>query len=119
MIRIARVTLREIHLALTEPFQTATGAVDTRRVLLVQLLDSDGSTAWSECVAQSHPTYSPETVDTCWVSLSEWIIPIALGRTYASPSALHAALEHHSRGDHMARASVEMGAWAIDAANSG
>ena len=115
MIRIARVTLREIHLPLTEPFHTATGVVDKRRILLVELRDADGVTAWSECVAEALPTYSPETVDTCWRALSERILPIVLEGSYASASMVDGALAQRAPGDRMARAAIEMGAWAMEA----
>ena len=115
MIRLSRVSLREIHLPLVEPFQTAAGLVEQRRILLLELTDADGAETWSECVAESLPTYSPETVDTCWLALSEWIVPLALGQPFSSPQAAHVVLERSVRGNRMARASIEMGVWAIAA----
>lgn len=115
MIRLSRVTLREIRLPLVEPFQTAAGLVEQRRILLLELADADGAATWSECVAEALPTYSPETVDTCWLALSEWIVPLALGKPFSSPQAAHVVLERSIRGHRMARAAVEMGVWAIGA----
>lgn len=118
-VRLTRLTLREIRLPLVEPFRSAGGTVDARRIVLLELADADGHIAWSECVAQEHPTYSPDTVDSCWLALTRWIAPLALGATYASPAALHAALARTVRGHHMARAAVEMGAWVIEAERRG
>lgn len=115
MIHLDRIVLREIRLPLVEPFRTANGTVVARRVLLVESSDVDGVTAWSECVAESLPTYSPDTVDSCWLALTEWIIPRVGGVSFASPRALSAALEQSVRGHAMARAAIEMGAWAIAA----
>lgn len=114
-LRLARLTLREIRLPLVEPFRTAGGVVDARRVLLAQLTDHDGHTAWSECVAESRPTYSPDTVDSCWLALTEWIAPLALATTFDAPAAVHPALVRAVRGNNMARATVEMGLWALHA----
>lgn len=114
-VRIVRVKLREIELPLAEPFRTATAVVERRRIILLEITDADGVSAWSECVAGAVPSYSPETVDGAWRALSELIIPIAMSKAFALPRHLHFALDDKVRGNHMARAAVEMGAWAIAA----
>lgn len=114
-IHLSRLTLREIRLPLVEPFRSAGGTVDARRIVLLELTDADGHVAWSECVAQERPTYSPDTVDGCWLAIAQWLAPLALGEAFASPAELHAALAHAVRGHHMARAAIEMGAWVLDA----
>lgn len=119
MITIARITLREILLRLVEPFRTAAGAVADRRVLLLTLADADGVEAWSECVAEAFPSYSPETIDTCWLAMTQWLVPRVLGRSFSAPDEVHTALESDVRGHHMAKAAVEMGAWALDAERQG
>jgi O-succinylbenzoate synthase len=118
MIRLARISLREIRLPLREPFETSAGVVEQRRILLLELGDTDGTTAWSECVAQELPDYSPDTVDTCWLALYEWIIPAVLARPFQSPRGAHALFEPRIRGHRMARAAVEMGMWAIAASKN-
>ena len=50
MIRLDRIELREIRLELLEPFRTSAGTVTERRVLLLTLVDGDGTETWSECV---------------------------------------------------------------------
>jgi o-succinylbenzoate synthase len=114
-IRLARITLREIHLPLVEPFRTAGGVVDVRRALLVELRDAEGAVAWSECVAESRPTYAPDTVDGAWLAIVEWIAPVLLGCTLEAPSSVHGVLDRSVRGNNMARAAIEMGCWALDA----
>ena len=115
-IQLASITLREIKLPLVEPFRTATGTVDARRVILLELTDVDGATSWSECVAEAVPSYTPETVDGAWQALTDWIIPIVLDKCFEHPTDVHAAL-HSWVPDHpMARASIEMGTWALAAA---
>jgi len=104
---------------MAEPFHTATGVVDSRRVLLLEVLDADGFTAWSECVAESLPTYSPETVDTCWFALSKWIVPIVLDARFESAAEVHDALDQRVRGNRMARAAIEMSAWALESSHRG
>ena len=114
-LHLTRLTLREIRLPLREPFRISSGVVDTRRILLLELTDADGVSVWSECVADALPNYSPETVDTCWLAITEWVAPRVLGAAFARPEEVHPALERDFRGHHMAKAAVEMGLWALTA----
>jgi o-succinylbenzoate synthase len=115
VIRIRSVTLREISLPLREPFRISSGTVQERRILLAELEDASGATTWSECVAAEKPNYSPETTDTAWLALRAWLIPAVLGRTFEKPTDVHPALEQAARGHRMAKATLEMGAWALTA----
>ena len=101
MTDLASVTLREIRLPLAEPFETASGIVSDRRVILLELVDRDGASAWSECVAGAAPGYGSETVDGAWTELAD--------------SLERGALPEHP----MARASIEMGKWALSATRDG
>ena len=117
---LERIVLREIRLELREPFQISSGTVKHRRILLLELTDRDGATAWAECVAGELPNYSPETIDTAWLALTEWIGPRAV-RQAMHPERALATLELDIRGHRMAKAAVEMGLWALAAtrANTG
>jgi len=116
---INKITMREIRMTLREPFQISSGSTSTRRIMLLQLEDVDGVTAWSECVAGETPNYSPETIATCWIAIEEWIAPKVLGREFADPGSLKHELDLDIRGHNMAKAAVEMGAWALDAERKG
>ncbi|MEE8142322.1 MAG: o-succinylbenzoate synthase, partial [Planctomycetota bacterium] len=113
-MKIQQITLREIRLSLREPFQISSGTATTRRILLLELQDESGTTAWSECAAGEQPNYSPETIDTAWLAIREWLAPRVLGQELTS-SAVHGILETDLRGHNMAKAAVEMGAWALEA----
>ena len=118
VIRLSRVDLREISLPLKDPFRTSGGTVENRRILLLELHDVNGSSSWSECVAESLPSYSPDTVDTCWLAISEWIAPLVLGEYFESPDLIDGVIQRRIRGHRMARAAVEMGMWALFAEHS-
>jgi O-succinylbenzoate synthase len=116
MIRIERITLREIRLRLREPFRISSGVVDERRILLLELRDVTGVTEWSECVAGELPNYSPETVDTAWLAIREWLAPRILGKGVGSPpEGVFEILDRHVSGHNMAKAAIEMGCWGIAA----
>ncbi|MFQ5703598.1 MAG: o-succinylbenzoate synthase [Gemmatimonadales bacterium] len=118
-INIRSIRLREITLPLKEPFKISSGEVTVRRILLVEMTDADGVSAWSECVAGEFPNYSPETIATAWHAIREWVIPRALGRDLDHPDAVSAVLSENFRGHNMAKAAIEMGVWTLHAERLG
>ena len=115
MIRLDRITLREIQLPLKEPFRISSGVESTRRILLLELLDRDGAAVWAECVAGAFPNYSPETIDTAWLAIREWLAPRLFARAIPGPDGVHAILAENIRGHNMAKAALEMGCWGLEA----
>ena len=118
-MRIDRITLREIRLALKEPFRISSGVVQERRIMLLELHDASGATTWSECVAGELPNYSSETIDTAWLAISQWVAPRVIGRDIAHPGELHEVFERDFREHRMAKAGVEMGCWGLAATLAG
>ena len=117
-LRIERIVMREIRLALKEPFRISSGVTAERRICLLEL-EAGGVTGWGECVAAEEPNYSSETVDTAWLAISAWVAPRVLGRSFDGPEAVHGALERDFRGHQMAKAAVEMGCWDVAARQAG
>lgn len=118
-LRIETIVLREIRLPLVEPFRISSGVTTTRRILLLELVDADGASTWSECVAGDFPNYSPESIDTAALAIREWLAPRVLGRRFETPEGVSAALGEDLRGHEMAQAAIEMGAWALAATKAG
>ncbi len=112
-ITLTRVCLREIRLPLREPFRISSGVTEHRRILLLELRDSEGAVAWSECAAGEKPNYSPETIDTAWLAIREWLAPRLLGRELDDPNQVFPLLDSDIRGHRMAKAALEMGVWAL------
>jgi O-succinylbenzoate synthase len=119
MINLQQIRLREIRLPLREPFRISSGVVSTRRILLLELTDASGVTVWSECVAGESPNYTPETIDTAWIAISQWVAPRVIGVEHEHPGDVHVALDKDFRGHNMAKAGVEMGMWAVAATQAG
>ncbi len=119
MIRLDQISLREIRLALKEPFKISSGVVSERRILLLELHDADGAVCWSECVAGEWPNYSSETIDTAWMAIEAYVAPRVLGVAFDAPGDVHEALERDFRGHEMAKAAVEMGIWGVAATQAG
>jgi O-succinylbenzoate synthase len=118
-LHITRISLREILLPLKEPFQISSGTVKNRRICLVEMQDGDGAIGWSECVAGEFPNYHPETIDTAWLAIREWIAPRVLGKALDGPQVVFELLNADIRGHNMAKAAVEMGIWELTARKNG
>ena len=82
MIQLDRIVLREIRLPLREPFRISSGEMRERRILLLELTDRDGASAWSECVADDAPNYSSETIETAWPIITRFLAPRLLGHVH-------------------------------------
>ena len=119
MIELTSITLREIRLPLREPFRISSGMVSERRIALLELSDADGASAWSECVAGETPNYSPETIDTAWLAITEWLAPRVIGRAIGSPGDAFPLLDRDIRGHLMAKAALEMGCWGLESTKLG
>ncbi len=116
--RIETIELREISLALKEPFRISSGVESHRRILLVRLA-GEGVEGWGESVAGEHPNYGPETVDTVWLAIRQWLAQRLLGRRFGAPDEVWPALDHNVRGHQMAKAALEMAAWELAARAAG
>lgn len=113
MLHLERIALREIRLPLREPFRISSGVCTERRIALVELHQAGGAMVWAECVAGEQPNYSPETIDTAWLAITEWLAPRILGRDLSDAVAVHDAMDSGVRGHRMAKAALEMGSWAM------
>ncbi len=109
--------LQEIRMKLVAPFETSVERTEVRRILLVQA-DVDGVIGWAECVAGESPSYSPETADTAWLMLREYLWPLIKGKDFAAASEVWDLLAR-VRGHNMAKASLEAAVWDAEAKQKG
>jgi len=111
------VALLEIPLTLSEPFESSSGVVSHRPIVLLNL-EADGLEGWSECVALGAPTYTYETTYTAWRVLTEIILPGVIGMDVSEPASILRAARD-VRGHEMAKATVEMACWDLAARSEG
>ena len=116
-MKVHRITLREIRMPLVTPFETSFGRVTNRRILLVEA-ESDGIAGWGESVAGEGPFYAPETVETAWHILRDFIWPLLKERDFESAADVWANLET-IRGHNMAKGAVESALWDVEAKQKG
>jgi len=116
-MRVRQITLREIEMKLVAPFETSVERTEIRRIVLVEA-DVDGVIGWGECVAGETPTYSPETTQTAWHILREFLWPLLKGKELGSAGEVWRMLQH-VRGHNMAKGAVESAIWDAEAKQKG
>jgi o-succinylbenzoate synthase len=113
MLHIDAIHLREITMPLAHPFETSFGLTTNRRILLIEL-ESDGLTAWGECVAGEHPYFSDETIDTAWIMTESELAPRLLEAELESGGDCTRIFKQ-VRGHRMAKAALENAVWDLEA----
>ena len=116
-MRIREITLQEIGMKLVDPFETSMDRTVARRIVLVQA-DVDGVIGWGECVAGETPYYSPETADTAWLILRDFLWPLIKGKDFGSAGEVWELLAR-VRGHNMAKAGLEAAVWDAEAKQKG
>jgi len=111
-MKIERIDLREIHMRLRAPFETSFGAVQNRRILLLQV-HADGISGWGEGTATEGPFYISETIDTAWLILRDFLIPRVLGKNIEGAQEIPELLKP-IRGNEMAKAALENAVWHLE-----
>ena len=112
-MKIESIALREIHMQLISPFEASFGAVQNRRILLVEVV-ADGAIGWGEVTAGETPAYNPETTDTAWHVISDFIAPSVIGKSLAESPNIRAMMTQ-IRGHEMAKSGVENALWDAEA----
>jgi O-succinylbenzoate synthase len=112
MLNIDAIHMREINMPLAHPFETSFGSTTGRRILLIEL-ESEGLTAWGECVAGEHPYFSDEMIDTAWIITETELAPKLLDADVERGGDVPDVLKQ-VRGHRMAKAAVENAVWDLE-----
>lgn len=112
-MRLRKMTLREIRMKLVTPFETSMERTESRRIVLVEA-DVDGIVGWGECVAGETPAYSPETTETAWHILRDFLWPRLRGKDFDAASEVWPAFAP-VRGHNMAKSALEAAIWDAEA----
>ena len=112
---VSRAELFELTLPLVEPFIISGGAIRERRSLIVALHDDAGHTGYGESPPFELPFYSEETLAGARDLIARVLLPRVVGRDFADPGEIDAALRVGVRGNPFARAGIETAAWDLEA----
>jgi O-succinylbenzoate synthase len=108
-MNLESITLYPLRMPLVAPFETSFGRATDRECVLIEVR-AGGLTGYGECVADSNPGYSYETVGTAVHILRDYLIPPLLGKPVPDPKTYFAQAAP-VRGHHMAKAALEMAFW--------
>jgi O-succinylbenzoate synthase len=108
-MKIERIALYHITQPLLHPFRTSFGTEYDRPCILVAVSGA-GVTGWGECVASDAPGYCYETINTAWHILSDFLVPVVIGHSFASPQKVAACFDG-VRGHPLAKAGLENAVW--------
>jgi O-succinylbenzoate synthase len=108
-MRIEQIDLRIVRLPLVRTFRTSSSQKDAIAHILVRIV-ADGVTGWGECASPSDPYYCPETTETCWHLLKDFLGPLVLGQSWETIDELR-SLYRLVKGNRFAQAGLEMACW--------
>lgn len=109
------ITVKEIHLypiamTLVERLRTSFGEEPFKSGILVEFQTDQGITGWGECSAEINPGYSYETIGTALHILSEFLVPLLLGKSISDATEVPGLLSE-VRGHPLAKHALESAVW--------
>jgi o-succinylbenzoate synthase len=117
-MQIAAIDLYEVRLALRDEFATSSHRKDAITHIIVRLQDRSGGVGFGECACETAPFFGAETVQTCWHVLTTFLGPALLALEWQHPAQAWQALTRY-RGNHVAKAGLDMAAWDLYARSQG
>jgi len=114
-LTIRRIELFVVELPLRQSFKISAGSVNSRKLVLVKMIDQEGVIGWGEATPLEEPIYSPDFFDSTLAVLKNNLAPAVLRRgSYASPEDLDDSLDF-VRGHYFAKAALSIAAYDIAA----
>ncbi len=109
-MRLDQITLHLVRLPLIRPFRTSSSRKEHLDHILIRVRTGEGVIGWGECASPADPFYCPETTETCWHILHDFLCPMILGKPWTTIEELTACY-HLVKGNAFARAGLEMACW--------
>lgn len=109
-IIIKQITLHYISMELKNPFTTSFGTVKNREMIIIEMVDTNGTVGWGECVAFQEPWYTEETLQTAAHMMKDFLIPKLLQQPIHHPDELQ-QLFSTVRKNPMAKSALEGAVW--------
>jgi O-succinylbenzoate synthase len=106
---IDRIELRLVRLPLVRTFRTSSSSKSEVTHILVRV-EAGGAIGWGECASPADPYYCPETYETCWHILRDFLAPAVIGKGWERIQDL-AVLYRLVKGNRFAKAGLEMACW--------
>ncbi len=109
-VTIKSIKLYPIAMSLVETLKTSSGDEPFKTGIVAQLETDAGVIGWGEASPEIAPGYNYETVGTALHIMSEFLVPVLLGKRIENATEVP-ALFNRVRGHHMAKHGIEAAVW--------
>lgn len=109
-ITVRDIRLHSVALPFVEPLRTSFGEEPVKTAILVELITDEGVTGWGEATAEVRPGYCYETMGTAQHILTQFLIPLVMGKVIGDATEIPAILSP-VRGHPMAKHALEAAVW--------
>jgi O-succinylbenzoate synthase len=117
MTAVDKIEVFHVAMPLRYPWRTAYGEDSAVHSILVHI-SSNGDEGWGEACPLERPAYSPEWAAGAFALVRDWLAPTLIGAKISEPrDALHMLARF--KGNHFAKAAVEMAFWSLYSARTG
>lgn len=117
-MKIEKVVLRKLKMDLKFPFQTSFGTSEGREFLITEVY-GENYIGYGECVVDTKPFYSEETVQTAWHMMKDFLIPFLFQKEEIfHPNEVH-DIFRQVRRHNMAKSALEGAIWDLYAKEQG
>lgn len=117
-VKITDIRFQAVKKPLNQPFVTVLQKVVEREATVAIVQDEDGREGYGECVAFDTPWYTEETVTGSRFIMESVLSPLLKGQLLEHPADA-ARLFAKVKGNHMAKAALEMAVWDLFAKRKG
>jgi len=109
-MKIKKVVLRKMEMALKVPFETSFAAMSTKSFIVVEIHTKD-HVGYGDCSALAAPWYSEETTQSAWHIIENFLIPTLFNNDEVSCPEQIQEQFNWIRGNRMAKAAVDCALW--------
>lgn len=117
-VKIADIHFAGVKKPLKRSFATVLETVEYREATVVVVRDTEGYEGYGECVAFDTPWYTEETVTGSRFVMERVLAPLLVGKELQEAGAAD-RLFAKVKGNHMAKAALEMAVWDLFAKRAG
>jgi o-succinylbenzoate synthase len=117
-MKIDKIVLRKLKMDLKFPFQTSFGTQTDREFIIAEVYEGN-QVGYGECVVNSNPFYSEETVYTAWHIMKDFLIPFLFQKGEISHPDDVNELFKQVRRNNMAKSALEGAIWDLYARKQG
>lgn len=117
-MKIEKVVLRKLKMDLKFPFQTSFGTSEGREFLITEVY-GENHIGYGECVVDTKPFYSEETVQTAWHMMRDFLIPFLFQKEEILHPNEVRDIFRKVRRHNMAKSALEGAIWDLYAKEQG